>query len=469
MKRRAWWWIALAAVLLVGAGAYWQLRAPAVAVAEVQAQPLLRTLQFSARVASRSRVDVGATLTGRVQAVRVQEGEWVMAGQELLLLEDAELQAAVAQALAGEQQAAARLQGLRSTGRSSVLAATAQAESVWLAAKAEAERTRELVNSGFLSPARQDESQRALAVAQAQLDAARAQARALGDQGTELAQAQAQLALARAATQAARVRLTQARITAPTEARVLLRAVEPGQIVQPGRALLSLALQGPLQLVALVDERYLQQLQLGQSAQVRADAFPDQAFSAQVLSIAALVDAQRGAVEVKLQVSSEPAEALQALRQRLREDMTLSVEVVTGQRERALLVPLAALRSAAGRGPARSAENTAATPEANGRNDSAQAVVWLVKDGHVEARAVRTGLRNLQAAEVLDGLTAGEQVLVGEAPPPGSRVRAQPMAPPSGNLSGSAALGTGTGTGTGTGNSTGSSDAGPALSNAMGR
>lgn len=461
MKRRAWWWIALAAVLLVGAGAYWQLRAPAAAVAEVQAQPLLRTLQFSARVASRSRVDVGATLTGRVQAVRVKEGEWVTAGQELLLLEEAELQAAVTQALAGEQQAAARQQGLRSTGRSSAAAAVAQAESIGLAAKAEAERTRELVNSGFLSPARLDESQRALAVAQAQVDAARAQARAVGDQGTEQAQAEAQLALARAATQAARARLAQARITAPTEAQVLLRAVEPGQIVQPGRALLSLALQGPLQLVALVDERYLQQLQLGQLAQVRADAFPDQAFSAQVLSIAALVDAQRGAVEVKLQVNSEPAEGMQALRQRLREDMTLSVEVVTGQRERALLVPLAALRSAAGSSLTRTATDATATPEATGRSDSAQAVVWLVKDGRVEARAVRTGLRNLQAAEVLDGLTAGEQVLVGEAPPPGSRVRAQPMAPPSGNLSGSAVLGTGTGNASG--------EAGSAMSNAMGR
>jgi HlyD family secretion protein len=113
--------------------------------------------------------------------------------------------------------------------------------------------------------------------------------------------------------------------------------VEPGQIVQPGRALLQLALAGPLQLVAPVDERYLQQLQVGQAAGVRPTPSRTSASCARVLRIGPLVDAQRGAIEVKFALPEPPPF--------LREDMTLSIELETARRERALVLPLAALRS----------------------------------------------------------------------------------------------------------------------------
>ena len=98
---------------------------------------------------------------------------------------------------------------------------------------------------------------------------------------------------------------------------------------------MSLALAGPRQLVAQVDERYLEQLQVGQPASALADAFPDQRFASRVLSSAPLVDAQCGAIEVKFAVSQPPPF--------LREDMTLSVEVETARRVSALAIPLQAL------------------------------------------------------------------------------------------------------------------------------
>lgn len=415
--------ILLALVLLgAAAGLVLALRGPQVAAVAVQPAALVRTLQFSARVATASRVDIGSTLTGRVQIVAATEGARVTAGALLLQLEDDELRAALSQALANEQQAAARLAGLRSTGRSGVQAGVDQAESVLAAARADLQRTRELLARGFVSTARLDDALRAESVAQAQADAARAQRSANGDQGTDIAQARAQLAVATAATAAARARLAQTTISAPTDARVLTRAVEPGQIVQPGRTLLQLALAGPLQLVAPVDERYLQQLQVGQAAGVRADAFPDQRFVARVLSIGPLVDAQRGAIEVKFALPEPPPF--------LREDMTLSIELETARRERALVLPLAALRS----------------DDANGG-----ATVWLDRDGRVEARTLRLGLRTLDAVEVLQGLAAGDTVLLGPSPAPGGRVRGDTSAalPPHGA------------------GSVGS--AGAALSNAMGR
>jgi HlyD family secretion protein len=370
-------------------------------------------------------VDLGSTLTGRVQAVLVDEGATVRLGQPLLRLESQELAAALAQAEAAERQAAARLAGLRSTGQVSAQAAVSQAQAAAQAAQGAWERTQQLVAQGFLSDAALDESRRARDVAQAQLVSSQAQARAIGERGSEQAQVQAQLALAQAATQAARARLAQTTLLAPADGRVLLRAVEPGQIVQPGAALLGLALAGPVEIVAQVDERFLDQLRAGQSASVVADAFASQRFAARVLSIAPSVDAQRGSVEARLALQDAAPDFL-------REDMTLSVEVETARREGALVLPLAALRP----------------PAADG------SLTVLVHDaGRARERSVRLGLRTLQAAEVVDGLVAGEQVLLGVALQAGQRVRARTVQWQPSQGVGTAAA----------------SDAGAVLTNAMGR
>ncbi len=400
LKRRWWWGVGAVAVAALAVLAAVKLRAPEVDAFIVQPAPLVRTLQFSARVNTLSRVNVGATLTGRVARVPVDEGAQVRRGDLLVQLEAGELEAALAQARAAERQAQARLAGLRSTGRTAASAALLQAQATLRAAEAELARTQQLVRQGFLSEARLDETRRAVDVARAQVTGAQAQARANEENGTDVAQAQAQLAQSSAATAAAQQRLAQAAVLAPTDARVLTRNVEPGQIVQPGAALMSLALAGPTQLVAQVDERFLDQLQAGQKATVLADAFASRPFAARVLSIAPAVDAQRGAIEVKLAL----ADAAPAF---LREDMTLSVEVETGQRERTLVVPLRALRGDATAGAA---------------------AVLVAQEGHARARPVRLGLRTLDAVEVLDGLRAGEAVLLGADLRDGSRVRPRTVA-----------------------------------------
>lgn len=422
MSRRLWIALLVGSALLAGAAAWWALRAPLVPAVVAQAAPLVRTLLFAARVAAPQRVELGATVTGRVTAVLVAEGASVRTGQPLVQLEDTELRAALAQAQATTRQATARLAGLRSTGRTAAQATVAQADSILLAAQADLRRTRDLVAQGFLSQARLDDAQRAVAVAQAQQAGATAQRAAVADQGSDIAQAAAQVALAQAAVDAAAARLAQARLLAPADGRVLQRLVEPGQIVQPGRALLMLALQGPVQLVGQVDERYLGQLQPGQAAGVAADAYPGQRFAAQVLRIAPLVDTQRGAVEVKLTLPQAPPAFL-------REDMTLSVEVETGRRDRALVVPTAALVGASA-------------------DDSAQ--VHVLRDGRVQAQTLRLGLRTLDGAEVLGGLAAGDVVLLGASPAPGKRAQA--------DTSAAAAAGSKT-----------SGESGAALGNAMGR
>ncbi|HRD99629.1 MAG TPA: efflux RND transporter periplasmic adaptor subunit, partial [Rubrivivax sp.] len=57
-----------------------------------------------------------------------------------------------------------------------------------------------------------------------------------------------------------------------------------------------------------------------------------------------------------------------------------------------------------------------------------QAVVHVIREGRVQARQVRTGLRTLEAVEIVDGLAAGEFVVLGPVRPLGSRARADAQA-----------------------------------------
>lgn len=398
--RSRWILAAVGLLLALGAAFSWMQRPLTVDAVQVRMAPLVRSLQFSARVVAPSRVDIGSTLTGRVDMVRVAEGDRVRQDAVLVELESQEQRAALAQAEAARQQAVARLAGLRSTGRSAAQAGVSQAQAALDAAQSEFARVQKLVAQEFLSASRLDEARRARDVALAQLAGAQSQVRALGDQGVEIVQAQAQLALAVSASDGARARLAQTLLRAPAPARVLSRQVEPGQIVQPGRALLTLALDGPTQLSAQVDERFLDQLARDQPATAVADAYPGRRFAARVLSIAPAVDPQRGAIEVKFALPDAAPDFL-------RQDMTLSVEVETARRDKALVVPAAALTPAA---------------------DAGSATLRLVRDGRIEERAVRLGLRTLDAAEVVQGLADGDLVVIDRLARTGARVTVRLLA-----------------------------------------
>jgi HlyD family secretion protein len=438
MKRR-WVWIAGIIVFIAAAVLVWMsLRSPQVAAVEMRFAPLIRSLQFSARVATLSRVDVGSTITARVVKVLVTDGSVVRQGDLLVELESSELRAALTQAQASASQSQARLIGLRSTGRTAARAIAMQADATLRAAQAELTRSQQLVAQGFISASRLDEVQRSVDVARAQQTSAQSQVLANADAGTEVVQAKAQLEQALAAITTAQAKLGQTQVIAPANARVLTRQVEPGQIVQPGKALMSLALAGPTQLIAQVDERFLDQLQTGQSASVVADAFADLRFTAHVLSIAPSIDAQRGAIEVKFSLDKAPLAFL-------REDMTLSVEVETAKRDRALVLPLSAVRSQPG--------GTSVT-------------VFVFKEGRAQAKSVRLGLRTLDAAEVLEGLAQGDIVLLGSESKPDEHVRVKIQDwQPSISAGPGALLGTGVLAVPGAR----AQDAGSAMTNAIGR
>ncbi len=181
--------------------------------------------------------------------------------------------------------------------------------------------------------------------------------------------------------------------------KVLTLDVEPGDLIQPGHTLFTIALDGNTEIRVPLDERNLSRLALKQKAAVIADAYPDQTFPAQINFIAPSIDPQRGTVEVRLTVDPVP--------EFLRQDMTVSVNVETDRRERALVIPNDALSSIKGN----------------------KAMVRLVRDGKIKHQQVTLGLRGLAMSEVVSGLSQGDQILADAESTldEGARVRLNPQ------------------------------------------
>ncbi len=76
-------------------------------------------------------------------------------------------------------------------------------------------------------------------------------------------------------------------MTAPADGFILTRAVEPGEVVMPGSALLTLARLSNLTITVYIPENRYGELSLGQAATVTADSFPGETFNGTVTYISA--------------------------------------------------------------------------------------------------------------------------------------------------------------------------------------
>jgi HlyD family secretion protein len=127
-----------------------------------------------------------------------------------------------------------------------------------------------------------------LAAAQARLVSARAaltaaKAAAASDR---LEVAQAQVDMAQAALDVLDAQIAKLTLTTPIGGTVLSRAIEPGEVVVPGSTVLVIADLSQLQITVYVPEDRYGALNLGQTAAVTVDSFPDETFTAAVVHIA---------------------------------------------------------------------------------------------------------------------------------------------------------------------------------------
>ena len=367
---------------------------PQVITGTVLRRDFVQSVVASGHVEAPHRLDVGVQITGTVLRIPVAEGQAVRAGDLLVELDAAELNATGRQADAAVAQARARLRQLQEVQAPVAAQTLRQSQATLENARAALARNQELFEKGFVGQAALDDARKTSELADAQLRATRTQLETTGATGSDRALAVADLSGAQASAQAARARAGYAAINAPLAGTLIARNVEVGDVVQPGKVLMTLSPRGLTQLVVQIDEKNLGLLALGQSALASADSYPTQRFDAQLAYINPGINATTGAVEVKLDVAAPPAV--------LKQDMTVSVDIEVARRPKALIVPLAAVHDADGAAP------------------------WVlrVEGRHAVRRVVILGLRSGGLAEVTSGLGQGDAVLVTPATiAPGARIR----------------------------------------------
>ncbi len=378
----------LVALVLLGAWLFWrQLQGPQLPAYRVEARPLVQRVVASGEVDSQSLAQVGSEITGVIAARHVREGDAVKAGDLLLELRDDEQRARLLEAEASLQQ-------LIDSTRPQAQATLREAQHNLEQASRELQRRETLFERKILASEPLEQARRAELTARVIRDRARFAAAAVAAGGSEEQVLRQRLEAARAA-------LAKTRIHAQVDGIVQTRDVEPGDLVQPGRTLLAIARSGSSEILLPLDEKNLAPIELGQAAKIIADAYPDRVLTARVSFIAPSVDTARGTIDVHLDLQ-EPTDLL-------RQGMTVSVNIETGRREQALVLPNDALRA----------------------RDGARAQVLRVNAGRVERVNVRLGLLGTALSEVIDGLEAGDLVLIADAEE-GKRVRVVEQQIPSG-------------------------------------
>lgn len=371
------------------------MRGPALAGYKVAERPLVQTVVATGRVVAVSRAQIGSPVTGVVIERRVREGDRVQAGDVLAVLRADDMEAAV-------RDAEAALAQLQQSTRPQAQAALREAEARLTQATREAQRRRDLFQQQAIAREEMEQAIQAATTARANAEQARLTARSL------LAGNPAEAA-ARARVASSKAQLAKTTIRAEVAGTVLTRNAEPGDLVQPGRILFEIAQTGDTEIQVPLDEKNLEVLAIGQTAMCIADAYPARPFPAKVGFIAPSVDPQRGTVDIRLTVTPVPSF--------LRQDMTVSVNVETGRRDKAIVVPNEALTAM----------------------DGNRAELWVVVDGRATKRPVQLGLRGLTQTEVTSGLHVGDWILsdARASVAPGDRVRVVPS--PSGSSGNTAA------------------------------
>jgi HlyD family secretion protein len=399
MTKRVKW--SIGGVIIVGVAAFMAVTAAKrgdkgteVRIEAVEKRDLVASVTASGQVQPQTKVDVAADISGRIVRLAVKEGQMVSRGQFLLEIDPSQYIAAV-------QRAEAALSASR--------AQEAQAKANFIQADRNYQRSAEIKKAN------------AQLVSDAELEQLRTQAevqQALNEAAThQVAQAQAQLRDAKSS-------LAKTTILAPMSGRVTRLAVEQGETAVPGTfnkdaaMLLTIADMTVLETNVKVDETDVARIEVGDSAIVQIDAFPDTTFLGRVTKIsnssvkgattAAAAD-QAVDYEVTIQLVNAPKDT--------RPDFSATAKVITDARTQVLSIPIIALTVRENE----PLETTDTAAIALGRATSAKQVgkrdvegVFIVgTDNKVSFRPVKVGIAGEKYFEVLSGLEPGERIVGG--------------------------------------------------------
>lgn len=392
MKRKVWIGVAVLVVAVAGTGLVLSQRGPKpaqVAFAKVGREDLQAKVSANGRVQAQKKVDISATIPGQVTQLAVREGDLVRKGQFLLQIDAASSRA---QARSSEFSMQALLEDLDAARHALTLAS------------ADAARAEENFRAGILPEAERQRARTEESTRRAALLAAERRV----DQ-------------ARASLEGVRDTLSKTTIRSPMDGTVTARRIEEGEVAvigvqnQPGTVLLTISDMSIVEAEMEIDETSIPSVALGQKARVHIDAYPNRTFDGTVTEVGnSPITAAAGATEaikfkVKVRIDNPP--------EGIKPGLSVQADVLTGFREKVVTVPIQSL----------------VVREDDQRQEKEG--VYVVEDGKVAFRPLKTGLLGELSVEVVDGVKEGETIVTGpfrelRALKPGDPVR---EAPPEGD------------------------------------
>jgi len=239
-----------------------------------------------------TEADLAFQAGGRVDSLLVQEGDRVKAGQPLAAVDRRELlarrEATAAQLTAQRARLTELEQGSRPEEIAAARAALRAAEQRLADAQRDRERSRNLFRGGAISQQALDGAETAYALAEAERDRIREQARLYeeGPRAEQIAAQRAVVAQSAASLEQADVALSHATMAAPFDGVISRRLREPGEVVAAGMPVLTVLNPEDRWIRIYVREDELGRVTLGQKASIRIDTFPDRSYDGEVSFIA---------------------------------------------------------------------------------------------------------------------------------------------------------------------------------------
>ena len=380
MKRKQVWILggALVALVVIGvAAASMQDKGLGVQIAKVGRQNIQAKVSANGKVQAVTKADISANLIGQVTRLAVKEGDKVTKGQFLLEIDPRSAQAST-NALQAAMQAA----------KSDLASATANLAQ----AKSDFERAKVNREAGIIATADFERARTAFETARA------------AEESFRLRMEQARSTMAQAS-----VGLGYATLRAPMDGVVTARRIELGETAVPGiqnqagTVLVTVSDMSKVEAEMEVDEASIPTVKLGQKAQVRIDAYPNQTYDGEVTEVGGSPILKASANEaikfkVKVWIKHPPLT--------IKPGLSAQADIYTGSRDQVIAIPIQSLVTREIKAKPGETLKPGAPRDEEG--------VWtLDKDNKVKFLPVTTGLLGDLDVEILSGLKGDETVVIG--------------------------------------------------------
>jgi HlyD family secretion protein len=234
------------------------------------------------------QVELAFRVSGRISAVKVQEGDKVSAGQVVAELDRVPFQTDVDSAKADLAQARAQRdktrRGFRVEEVDQARATVAQRAADLENAQVTFQRQQQLVAAGLVTHQQIDDAQARVHMTQAALAAARGQLtlELHGSRIEDIEAQEAMMAAAQARLEKAQTALADATLIAPSNGIISVRARELGAIVQAGQTVYTLTLNDPVWIRAYVPQPRLGRIKPGMAVKLTIDSMPGRQYDGTV-------------------------------------------------------------------------------------------------------------------------------------------------------------------------------------------